>query len=656
MQLGKENWRTFERGIEKEWLLANGIGGYASSTVIGANTRRYHGLLVASLNPPVERHLILSKIDETIMIGNESYNLYSFRTPDYTMEGFKYQQRFINDPLPVFIYNVEDVFIEKKVTMVYGENTVAIVYRIINGSRGLKLRLTPLVNFRNYHHNSNKSHMIFKKSKIPRGVVINPYNLAGINITITCSEADFTLKDDCWFINMYYPAEQERGLYPLEDHFIPGYFDVEVGPDEEKRVTIVATLENEIKERDGLVLIKKEKERIKALLDTAGYKDDFAQKLTIAADKFIVYRKSTGSKTIIAGYPWFTDWGRDTMIALPGITLVTKRFDDARQILYTFSQYVKDGLLPNMFSDTGHSPAYNTVDASLWYFEAVSKYTDYTKDYLFIREHIYKTLKEIIHAYMNGTQFHIKMEKDFLISAGDLSTQLTWMDAKASGLAVTPRHGKAVEINALWYNALKVISALADRFGEDGACYNKIAEKVKANFEKSFWNEEGQCLYDVIGKDFKDSRVRPNQILAVSITNAVIEGEKAEKIVRRVLKELYTDFGIRSLSPKEDGYKGTYTGDQYNRDSAYHQGTSWAWLSGHFITAFVKVYGKRGLPAEKVRMFIEPFKDHMKDGCIGTISEIFDGDRPYFPRGCIAQAWSVGEVFRAYVEDILEGV
>ncbi|HHY23748.1 MAG TPA: glycogen debranching protein, partial [Clostridiaceae bacterium] len=412
MRFGRENWRTFERGVEKEWLLTNGIGGYASSTIIGANTRRYHGLLVASLNPPVERHLVLSKIDETLEIGNNKYNLYSFKTPDYVMEGFQYQQHFLCDPLPVYTYNIEDVFIEKVITMVYRENTVAIVYRIINGANNLKLRLTPLINFRDYHHNSNRSHMTFKTKKIPSGIEINPYNME-INITITCDRANFTLQQNCWFINMYYPKEQERGLYPLEDHFIPGYFDIEAYPDEEKYITIIATLENEIKERDGLILIKKEEERIKALIDTAGYSDEFAQKLTIAADKFIVYRKSTNSKTIIAGYPWFTDWGRDTMIALPGIALVTKRFDDAREILYTFSQYLKDGLIPNMFSDGGHSPAYNTVDASLWFFEAACKFINYTNDHYFIRKHIYRALKEIVNAYINGTQFHIKMDNDF---------------------------------------------------------------------------------------------------------------------------------------------------------------------------------------------------------------------------------------------------
>jgi predicted glycogen debranching enzyme len=673
-EFGRECWRTFERGIEKEWLLTNGIGGYASSTVIGANSRRYHGLLIASLNPPVERRLILSKIDETLIIDGESYFLYSFRTPGFTMEGFKYQQKFSYNPLPVFVYNVRDVIVEKTVTMVYGENTVAVIYHITAGNSSLKLRLTPLVNFRDHHHNSSRSHMIFKKTRIARGVVINPYNIPGINIMITCSDADFTTMDDCWFIGMHYKMEEERGLPSLEDHFIPGYFDVGVSPGEEKYVTIIAALESEIKDSttfeskikdkdgpipDGHFLIEKEEKRLAELLDMVGYKDDFAKKLALAADKFIVYRKSTGSKTIIAGYPWFADWGRDAMIAMPGIALATGRFDDAKQVLYTFSRYVSDGLLPNLFPDESHgTPAYNTADASLWYFEAVYKYVEYTGDYAFIKESIYKVLNEIIGAYMNGTRYNIKMEKDFLIWAGDPLTQLTWMDAKVEDRAVTPRYGKAVEINALWYNALKIMEHFARQFEGNGAAFkfNKVAEQARKSFEKTFWNREKQCLYDVVGNDFKDGRVRPNQVVAISLTNAVMEGEKAKKIVRKVLEELYTDFGIRSLSPKEDGYKGNYSGSQYNRDAAYHQGTAWAWLSGHFIRAYVRVYRENKPALRKARVFVENFRDHMKDSCIGEISEIFDGDWPFFPRGCIAQAWSVGEILRTYVESVLEEV
>lgn len=652
MEFGRESWRSFERGIEREWLLANGIGGYASTTIIGANTRRYHGLLIASLNPPVERHLILSKINETVIIDNDSYNLSTFATPDYIEKGFQYQQHFSYSPLPVYTYSIGDIFIKKKITTVYGENTIAIIYQVFSGSHNLKLKLIPLVNFRNHHYNSNRNHMEFTAKKIPLGIEVKPY-FANIPIRVICSQADFTVYDNCWFFNMLYPMEQERGLDALDDHYIPGCFLLDFSAGEEKTITVIASIEKEVKEKNGFLLIKKEEKRISDLLELAGFEDEFAKRLTVAADKFIVHRKSTDSKSIIAGYPWFTDWGRDTMIALPGIALVAKRFKDAKEILFTFSQYIKNGLLPNMFVDGSHPPAYNTVDASLWFFEAVNKYLKYTNDYSFIREHIYKGLEDIIQAYIHGTCHDIKMDKDCLISAGNPSTQLTWMDAKVEGMAVTPRYGKVVEINALWYNALVAISNLADIYETKVTCYKEMGKKVKVNFARKFWNEAGQCLYDVVGKDFKDDRVRPNQIIAVSLSNGIIEGTKAKKIVLKVWKDLYTDFGLRTLSQESNEYKGIIKGDQRSRDSAYHQGTSWVWLLGHFITAYRKVFGNGSLHKDIVCRFIEPFKTHLKDGCLGSISEIFDGDEPHFPRGCIAQGWSVGEILRAYVEDIL---
>ena len=653
MEFGKSSWRTFEKGTEKEWLLTNGIGGFASSTIIGANTRRYHGLLVASLKPPVKRHMVLSKIDESIIINNESHNLYSYRTPDFTMKGYLHLQRFALDPLPTFIYSVQDTFIEKQITMVHGENTVAIVYKVTNGASSIRLKLTPLVNFRDYHHNSSRGFLKFSQSVAGGMVKVRP-QYYDIDININCSEGNFITEDNCYFIGMDYPAERERGLQAIEDHYIPGFFEIDVKPWENKTITLIATVENEIGNYDGPELIRKEKERLQLLIDKAGFSDPLAKKLVLAADSFIVYRKSTDAKTIIAGYPWFTDWGRDTMIALPGLTLATGRFDDAREILYTFSKYVKNGLIPNMFPDEGQEPAYNSVDAALWYFEAVNKYIKYTGDHEFVRSKIYPVLKEIVRAYINGTDFKIKMDSDYLISAGDIGTQLTWMDAKVGDWVVTPRHGKAVEINALWYNALKVIGSLAETYGEDGEYYNDIAENVKDTFIKKFWNEEKQCLYDVLTQEGKDGRVRPNQILAVSLTHQIVEGETAQKIVRKVWKELYTAYGLRSLSPKSREYVGVYLGDQYKRDGAYHQGTVWTWPLGHFITAFLKAYGDTEESRRIAESFIRPFKDHLYDACIGSISEIFDGNEPLIPRGCSAQAWSVGEVLRVYAEEIIE--
>ncbi|RCX11282.1 putative glycogen debranching enzyme [Anaerobacterium chartisolvens] len=655
MEFGKADWRTFERGIEKEWLLTNGIGGFASSTIICANTRRYHGLLVASLKAPVERHLILSKIDECFTINGKDYNLYSFQTPDYIMRGYYNLQRVSINPLPTFTYSVEDAFIEKKICMVYGQNTTVIQYRIINGAAEANLRLTPLINFRNYHHSSRSEFLKFDVSKAPNGAIIKPAYF-NTDISLLCGEGEFTVWDGCYFFNMYYEAERERGLDYIEDHYIPGCFDIKLKSYEEKHVTIIATLEKEVKDCCGEKLISAEEKRLKALVSTAGYGDELADRLVMASDAFIVHRESTKSRTILAGYPWFTDWGRDTMIAFTGITLATKRFEDARDILYTFSRYVKDGLVPNVFpDDESHEPAYNSVDAALWYFEAVNKYIEHTDDLKFINENIYMVLKDIIGHYIKGTRFNIAMDSDYLISAGQAGIQLTWMDAKIGRWVVTPRHGKAVEINALWYNAINIMERLAGLNGDDAGYYRSIAEKARKSFEAAFWNNRKQCLYDVVINDYRDSSVRPNQIFAVSLSYPVISGEKAKKLVRKVWKELYSTYGLKSLCGSDRNYRGIYTGDIHSRDSSYHQGTVWTWPLGHFITAFIKAYGNTESNRRLALKFIEPLRDHLSDGCIGSISEIFDGDGSNAPKGCFAQAWSVGEILRAYTELIAHG-
>jgi len=651
MRYGKSSWRTFEQGIQKEWLLTNGIGGFANSTIIGANTRRYHGLLVASLKPPVSRHLILSKIDESITVGDETFNLFSYEVPGFIMKGYHHMEGFEREPLPKFIYRVGEVYIEKTVSMVYGENTVAVVYYVRSGQDSVNLKLTPLVNFRDYHHCSKKENLCFDRTIAGEDLIRLKPKYYDIDISLFCSEGGFKPMDYSWFYNMDYAIERERGIASTEDHYIPGYFEINIEPNREKYITVIATVEKQLKLKDGLKIINNEIERLDALVKKAGYDDEFSKTLVKSADSFIVHRESTNAKTIIAGYPWFTDWGRDTMIALPGITLVTKRFDDAKDILYTFSKYVKDGLIPNMFPDEGNEPPYNSVDAPLWYFEAVNKYINYTKDYDFVEENIYDGLMQIVNSFEKGTKFDIRMDDDYLITAGNEHTQLTWMDAKVGDWVVTPRHGKAVEINALWYNALRIMGVLSEHFGESSKYYTELAEKVKKSFERKFWNEEKKCLYDCLTPTHSDDKVRPNQIMAVSLSYPVIEGEMAKSVVNKVYKELYTANGLRSLSPKCREYVGIYIGDQYRRDGAYHQGTVWTWPLGHFITAYLRVNDYSDKAKKDAIGFIEAIKDHLKDACIGSISEIFDGDEPLIPRGCYAQAWSVAEVLRAYIEE-----
>ncbi len=651
MEFGKSYWRTLEKGTQREWLVTNGLGGFACSTIAGANTRRYHGLLVAALNPPVRRHLVLSKLDESIEIGGKWYELFTNQTPGYTSSGFLHLQRFILNPFPTFIYNIQDVYVEKKVFMIHGKNSVVVLYKISTGDSPASLRVTPLVNFRDYHGDSSRESMKFKKVKSASGVEVKPHN-TGVRIKIKSSEGNFASKED-WFNNMEYKVEKERGLKSTEDHYIPGYFEIKLNANDTRIVTFVASTD-EVDSVNGLELLENEEERINRIVENAGYRNEFINSLIVAADSFIAYRNSTQSSTILAGYPWFTDWGRDTMVALPGLTLVTNRYDDAKDILLTFSRYVKDGLIPNMFPDEAEEPIYNTVDAPLWYFEAVYKYLVYTQDYEFVREKLYPSLKQIIEKYVEGTHFSIKMDVDGLISAGEEGFQLTWMDAKVGDWVVTPRRGKAVEVNALWYNALKVMEYLAGRFNYSAKMYSDAAETVKKSFLNEFWNEEKSCLYDVVGEQEADARIRPNQIFAVSLSFPVLVGEKAKKVVNAVWQHLYTAYGLRSLSPLESEYKGVYSGDQSSRDGAYHQGTVWSWLIGPFITAYRRTEDY----SEKSRIvalkLLEPFKDHMYDACLGSISEIFDGNEPLIPRGAFSQAWGVAEVLRSYVEEVLE--
>ena len=647
MIFSKGDWKTFQRGIEKEWLLTNGLGSFASSTIIGANTRRYHGLLIASFRHPVRRYLIISKFDEAVQIGDVSYNLAANQTPGYINPGFQYLQSVKIDKLPSFTYNIQDVFIEKKISMVYGKNTVAVVYRIVSGMKPITLRVTPLVNYREYHGNTTSSGLSFETIRCENGVNLKP-NSAEVNIEIRSNEGIFKSYSNTWFYSMDYFMERERGLNSIEDHYMPGCFEITVDPGQEKIFTIVGSVDG-IDTLDGLKIIQDEEERLEGLIKKASYNDEFADALVMAADKFIVYRQSTDAKSVIAGYPWFTDWGRDTMVSLPGLTLVTKRFEDAKEILLSFAKYIRNGLVPNMFPDEGREPVYNTVDASLWFIEATYKFLEYTEQYSFVKEEIYPRLKEIIEYYKNGTDFNIKMDTDGLISAGNEGTQLTWMDAKVGEWVVTPRHGKAVEINALWYNSLKIMDILAKKFEENNSIYEKLAYKVKKSFIQ-FWNEEKECLYDVIDKGLKDDKVRPNQIFALSLSYPVLEGERAKKVANKVLDELYTAFGLRSLSPNDKDYRGTCIGDQLKRDSSYHEGTTWSWLIGPFISAYLRVNNYSEESKCLCEKMMEPFKAHIKDVGIGLVSEIFDGNDPNIPRGCYAQAWGVAEVLRAYVE------
>lgn len=650
MRFGKGEWPSFERGIEYEWLVTNGLGGYASATIIGANTRKYHGLLVASLSPPVQRVVLLAKLDERLETAGKVYNLATNQTVwGVTESGFVHLQQVNLGFFPVFTYSFADIFLQKQVFMIYGENTTVVLYRVQNGERPACLRLVPLVNCRDFHGTAKKGQVAFSQREAAHGVaILADRGVPALNLA--CSDGKYEQKVD-WFYGMFYLRERERGLDAEEDHYMPGDFTVSLAPGESKTITFLATTE-EMYTIDGPALLELETKRMQGVIDRAGFKDEFARRLVRAADAFIVRRQSTGAKSVIAGYHWFNDWGRDAMIALPGLTLVTRRFEDAREILSTFAKYCRNGLIPNMFPDPGQEPLYNTVDAPLWFFQAVYKYLQYTNDECFVRD-LYPVLKEIIAAYQKGTCFNIGMDEDGLIRAGAPQVQLTWMDAKVDDCVVTPRHGKPVEINALWYNALCIFRQLSFRFHEPFACAELIA-KVKRSFLKEFWFAEGNYLYDVVGEEGKDPALRPNQVLALSLPYSMLNAAQGKKIIRRLWQDLYATFGLRSLAPDHPDYRGVYTGDRLERDRAYHQGTVWSWLIGPFITAFRRVDNYSQKSRIQASRFIAPFRTHLANHGIGFISEIFDGNEPVIPRGCIAQAWGVAEVLRAYVEDVLE--
>lgn len=651
MTFTNEEFLSFENGVSREWFLTNGIGGFSGSTVINSNSRRYHGLLVAALNPPAGRHLVVSGLHEIVETKRETSYLSSFECGDnYYTKGYKHITYFNNDVLPTWICRTNSLEFTKEIWMIRGQNTTVVRYHIKNYNEDSKITFYPLVNFRDYHGErmdfSPFEVFLHENCTVVRFDKNNP-----VKLKMWATDAEFFPKKDM-FYNMSYRKERERGLKDSENQYMPGFFEVSLKPNEQKTVDIVFTVEEDIN-IDINKSYKKATERGKMLVKKAGFKDDFINELVKAADAFIVDRNSTNGKTIIAGYPWFTDWGRDTLIAFTGLTLVTKRFDDAKSILKTFSKYIKDGLLPNVFPDFGETPGYNTVDASLWFFEAVYNYYKYTKDEKFVLE-LYPKMEEIFNRYreteeiIKGKDTEIVYScEDNLIYQGNENTQLTWMDAKVGDYVVTPRFGKAVEINALWYNAVMIMSELSKKFKMEDR-YSALAKKIKKSFVETFWYEKGGYLYDVVNENGPDTSIRPNQIFALSLNFPVIKDSKAKKIFMNVAENLYTPVGLRTLAPNDERYRPIYLGDIWQRDTAYHQGIAWTWPMGGFITASKRLKIKDKRFTEDT--IISNIKYTLKEEVLGHINEIFDAEPPFSPRGCYAQAWSVGEILRAITE------
>lgn len=658
--LHREDFTPYPIGVQKEWVLTNGLGSYAGSSVTGAHSRMHHGYLIASLHPPVERYVTLSKIDECFICGENRFDLTTrqYRNTEkmtcYT-DGLDYLTDFIYDGLVHFCYQAGSFSMEKTLSFEYGKNTIAIAYDIKNDGAAGTLQLTPLFNFRVHNDPDTIDTLQFIKQTEDEEIQLIPTSNREVCIRLYIGEGKISDSSQLFQLDTQLQKELDVETEGVDSHYTPYVIDYEIPANSQIKISVICSLEPEFC-KDAFVTCEKEMTRLAALEQQAGYTDDLAASLAISADHFLAYRQSTKLTTVLAGLPWFTDWGRDTMIALTGLVLSTHRYQEARDILTTFATYVQDGLVPNMFPDEGTAPLYNTADASMWYFYAVDKYLSYTgepSDYEFVRTTIYPKLKEIIHAYEHGAGFSIYMEEDGLIHAGSGLDQVTWMDVRVGDWVATPRHGKPVEINALWYNALRVMEQLSTRFGEDSSHYQELAEHAKDSFRKEFWNEKDQCLYDVVDGITGDASLRPNQIYAVSLPYRMLDPDQEKKVVDKVYDTLYAGTGLRSLSPDDPQYHPTYEGCLSKRDHAYHQGTSWGFLLGGFLTAYVHVYGTSPETIQKANRMLDPVRDHLYQGCIGSISEIFDGDVPHTCRGCYAQAWSVGEVLRAYTEDIL---
>lgn len=608
IQFGQEICVNLEAALQREWLETNGLGGFASSTIVGLNTRRYHGLLTAATKPPVGRLVLLSKLEETLII---------------------YLRRFRLDPFPVFTYTIEGMEIEKSVFMIHGENSTIIQYELraaSNTTGRCLLEVRPLIAFRDYHSTTHENGELNPHVQTETALAtVAPYE--GLPALYFAHDADELDAVGYWYRNFEYDVERERGLDLVEDLFSP--FALRFVLSHRTHAAIIASTE-----RHNIGRVAKyrqaETDRRKAVLEAslpapqseaarqAGPSDDeLVHTLVAAADQYIVSRGD--QKTVIAGYHWFSDWGRDTMISLPGLTLVTGRVDVAKSILLAFARHVDRGMLPNRFPDAGEQPEYNTVDATLWFFEAVRALLQYTHDYDFVQANLYDVLADIIAWHVRGTRYGIHADDDGLLASGEEGVQLTWMDAKVGDWVVTPRRGKAVEVQALWYNALRLMEHLAHEFGDEagGKQYRQMAAQAKRSFNRLFWNEAAGCLYDVVDGDARDSSIRPNQIFAVSLPHTMLSREKAKRVVEVVERDLLTPYGLRGLAPNDPQYRGRYKGGPWSRDGAYHQGTVWAWLMGPFITAYIKVNGRTKKAHQKAAEWLAGFREHLSNAGLG---------------------------------------
>jgi len=673
--VGPRGVSDIDEALTMEWIVTNGIGGYSSSTILGVNTRKHHGMLVAALKPPLNRWVLLAKVEEEAELGDSTFSTSCNEFIDRReMKGYGSLVSFTLDPFPVFFYSLGGLQLWKRIFMPYRKNTTVILYEVLNtiDSRIL-FRVSPLVSFRYFHRTLNHRSVDLGITQEVADTKVVMYPPSSEAFLLLDSNMERYIAEGKWIEDVKYRTDEARGDIFKDDYFQAGFFESLINPLESKSFYLVSvgekTKEDATKILDSLTekgmktlleFYRYEIERRRDLLITFKERhslprlEDWLRWLLLAADSFLVERESLEDKSVIAGYPWFEDWGRDTLISLPGLTLVTGRYKDAKDILRTFARYCKSGVIPNRFSDFKEGLDYNAVDSSLWYVNAVFQYFKYTRDLEFIESELWDTLTSIIHHYKKGTFNGIHLDSDGLIEHGP---RLTWMDVSLEGKPVTPRDGKAVEVQALWYNALKIMSGLAEAIGrrEEAKSYQEMADKTKRGFQSKFWSSEGGYLYDTIKGGEGDPTLRPNQIFAISLDFSMLKKEICKKVTSTLMKHLWAHYGLKTLPSWDPRYIGRYRGSWSHREKAYHNGTVWAWLAGPLVTAFLKVNGYepkwRKLAFEYL---LKPlFLEETYKAGLGTLSEIFDGDPPHRSAGCISQAWSVAEPLRAYIEEVL---
>ena len=669
----KEALSHFGEVIGKEWLITNGLGSYASSTVPGINTRKYHGLLVAALQPPGNRTVCLSKLDEDVIVGNQVFRLGSneFRDSVYP-DGYQLIEQFSINPFPTYTYTLSGVLVKKTIFMPKNVNSVAVTYQISNKTDSdVKMKLFPLLTCRYFHTviDSVKTPWNFNQTS---NTTQFQTTFQHPQATILCRTTEGEFNEGInWVNRVYYRDEAMRGETNLDDCFQPGFFELQIPPQVEREFAVTVAIDASSQEAKASLdsvgntiddikqTFQKEIGRREDLLadffrlHPYVHTSDWLNWILLAADSFVV-KNTTERKAVIAGYHWFESWGRDTFISMSGLLLVPGRFSEAKDILQNFIQYCQAGLIPNLVGDRTGVPLYNTVDGTLWYINAVLQYLKYTGDFGFVKDELWESLQAIIEYHKRGTMFGIHVDDDGLLVHG---AGLTWMDAKVGAQEITPRSGKAVEIQALWYNALKTMEILASKFEQKelATTYASMANQANFSFNKKFWNTQKNCLFDAVDTKDADASLRPNQIFAVSLDFSMLEKDKSQKVVDTVSQELATPYGLRTLSLNDPKFVGKCFGDVRSRDAAYHNGTIWPWLLGPYVTAYLKVndYTIEARQQVMENLVLPLFAIGIHQGGLGTINEIYDCDPPNEPRGCISQAWSIAEPLRAYVEDIL---